>query len=88
MDHSESATAKGIRRRGLLKGAGGAIALGGGSFFGAPFLSWPAAAATKTTYQAESAKIYRGALESLHNGYSGSGYVKPTRKPAAMWNGL
>jgi rhamnogalacturonyl hydrolase YesR len=76
MDRSESATTEGIRRRGLLKGAGGAIALGGGgAFFGAPFLSWTAAAATKTTYQAESAKIYHGALETLHSGYSGSAYV-------------
>jgi len=76
MDRQESATTNGIRRRGLLKGAGSAIALGGGSaFIGAPFLSWPAVAAATTTYQAESAKIYHGKLETLHGGFSGSGYA-------------
>ena len=87
MGRSPSATATGIRRRGLLKGAGSAIALGGGgTFFGAPFLSWPASAAI-TTYQAESAKIYRGVLETVYSGFSGSAYVILTRKPAAMWSG-
>ena len=34
-----------------------------------------AAAAATTTYQAESAKIYRGELETTHSGFSGSAYV-------------
>ena len=80
MGRSPSATATGIRRRGLLKGAGSAIALGGGgAFFGAPFLSWPASAAI-TTYQAESAKIYRGVLETVYSGFSGSAYVNTNQE--------
>ena len=80
MGRSPSATATGIRRRGLLKGAGSAIALGGGgTFFGAPFLSWPASAAI-TTYQAESARIYRGVLETVYSGFSGSAYVNTNQE--------
>jgi unsaturated rhamnogalacturonyl hydrolase len=81
MDRPQSATTNGIGRRGLLKGAGSAVALGG-AFFGAPFLSSPAAAAM-TTYQAESGKIYRGALETTHSGFSGSAYVNTYQEAGA-----
>jgi len=68
-------TTNGIRRRGFLKGACSAVALGNAAaFLGAPLLSFPAQAAT-TTYQAEIARIYRGVLEALHSGFSGIAYV-------------
>ena len=63
-------------------GGGGRALGGGGAFFGAPFLSSPAAAAA-TTYQAESAKIYRAALETTHSGFSGSGYVNTYQEAGA-----
>ncbi|UEM07894.1 glycoside hydrolase family 88 protein (plasmid) [Skermanella rosea] len=75
MDRLESVTTGGIPRRGFLKGMGSAAALaGGGSLFGMPFLAGPAAAAT-TTYQAETARIHRGVLETIHGGFSGTAYV-------------
>jgi len=74
MDRSHSTT-PGIPRRGFLKTVGGSTALGAAvSFFGAPFLASPARAAV-TTYQAETATIFRGALESIHTGFSGTAYV-------------
>lgn len=75
MDCSRSTPPAGIPRRGFLKTAGGSAALGvASSYLGAPFLASPALAAT-TTYQAETARIFRGVLESIHAGFSGTAYV-------------
>ena len=40
-----------------------------------PILAWPASAATTTTYEAESATISQGVVESNHAGFTGTGFV-------------